>query len=349
MIAINEREKIIEMVHYVHKNAPEVHIIPNRDKAAALQMRGDTLGLLLDAYIDGAIVGEYAPPGNPKVDVVLRAGDREVEAITTTDALRASPVVTPSGKVVPLEVLAHTEDTIGPTIIQRLERRRAITLQISPPEDIPLEQAIEIVESKVIAPMKEAGQIPDEVQINIAGTAGKLAEAKERFALILIIAFLLSYLLLAALFEDFLAPIAVLVTVPLAAGGGILFLRGVDQFLGTQPLDLMTALGFLILIGVVVNNAILVVDGSLAYLSDGEPLEVAVTEAVRGRVRPIFMSTATSVFGMLPLVLAPGAGSELYRGLGSVLLGGLLVSTIFTLFFVPTLFRLFMDAKQKLL
>ncbi|MEC9441125.1 MAG: efflux RND transporter permease subunit [Myxococcota bacterium] len=320
--------------------APEVHIIPNRDKAAALQMRGDTLGLLVDAYIDGAIVGEYAPPGNPKVDVVLRAGDREVEAITTTDALRASPVVTPSGKVVPLEVLAHTEDTIGPTIIQRLERRRAITLQISPPEDIPLEQAIEIVESKVIAPMKEAGQIPDEVQINIAGTAGKLAEAKERFALILIIAFLLSYLLLAALFEDFLAPIAVLVTVPLAAGGGILFLRGVDQFLGTQPLDLMTALGFLILIGVVVNNAILVVDGSLAYLSDGEPLEVAVTEAVRGRVRPIFMSTMTSLAGLTPMVILPGSGSELYRGVGAVVLGGLAVSSLLTIFVVPSFFAL---------
>jgi len=320
--------------------APEVHITPNRDKAAALQMRGDTLGLLVDAYIDGAIVGEYAPPGTPKIDVVLRAGDREEESITSTEALLAAPVVTPSGRVVPLEVLADAKDTIGPTIIQRLERSRAITLQISPPEDIPLEQAIEIVKSEVIGPMQEAGKIPSDVQINIAGTAGKLAEAKERFAFILLIAFLLSYLLLAALFEDFLAPVAVLVTIPLAAGGGILTLRGVDQFLGSQPLDLMTALGFLILIGVVVNNAILVVDGSLANLAKGAALEDAVTEAVRGRVRPIFMSTMTSLAGLTPMVVLPGSGSELYRGVGAVVLGGLAVSSLLTIFVVPSMFTL---------
>jgi HAE1 family hydrophobic/amphiphilic exporter-1 len=155
---------------------------------------------------------------------------------------------------------------------------------------------------------------------------------------VLILAVIISLLLMAALFEDFLAPIAILVTVPLAAAGGVIGLRLVDRFIAPQPLDMMTALGFLILVGVVVNNAILVVDGALSRLREGSELADAVAEAVTRRVRPIFMSTLTSLAGLLPLVIFPGSGSELYRGVGSVVLGGLALSTVLTLYVVPAAF-----------
>ena len=151
---------------------------------------------------------------------------------------------------------------------------------------------------------------------------------------------LISFLLMAALFEDFLAPLAVLVTVPLAGAGGVLGLWIVNRYVQPQPFDLMTALGFVILIGVVVNNAILVVDGALARLRDGEMLVDAVPGAVRARVRPIFMSTATSLAGLLPMVVFSGSGAELYRGVGAVVLGGLALSTVLTLYVVPSLFTL---------
>ena len=100
-------------------------------------------------------------------------------------------------------------------------------------------------------------------------------------------------------------------------------------------------IGFVILIGTVVNNAILIVHQSLVHVrEEGMPPNDAVAEAVRNRIRPIFMTMTTTVCGLLPLVLYPGAGSELYRGLGSILIGGLVVSTIFTLLLVPTLLRL---------
>ena len=338
----------VRPVPSLDEGAPELHISPRRQEAAGLLMPGATLGLVVDAYIDGAIIGEYAPPGKPKLNVVMRAGDREEQAIPDVQKLLSAPVVTPSGDVVPLEVLAEAKDTIGPTVIQRLERRRAITLQVSPPEDVPLERAIEIVQNELVDPMLASGEIPSDVRVELAGTAGKLAEAKKRFLLILLLAFALSFLLLAALFEDFLAPIVVLVTVPLAAGGGILALRGVDMFLGAQPLDLMTALGFLILIGVVVNNAILVVDGAMANLREGEELYEAIAGAVRGRVRPIFMSTLTSLAGLLPMVILPGSGSELYRGVGAVVLGGLAVSSVLTIFVVPCLFALLWRARAAM-
>jgi HAE1 family hydrophobic/amphiphilic exporter-1 len=115
-------------------------------------------------------------------------------------------------------------------------------------------------------------------------------------------------------------------------------LAAVDSWLGRQPLDMMTALGFVILIGTVVNNAILIVDGALTGTRDGLTRAEALAAAVSGRVRPILMTTATTVAGLLPLVLFPGDGSELYRGIGAVVLGGLLFATVLTLFVVPAVF-----------
>jgi HAE1 family hydrophobic/amphiphilic exporter-1 len=113
-------------------------------------------------------------------------------------------------------------------------------------------------------------------------------------------------------------------------------------------MDVLTMLGFVILIGTVINNAILIVHQTLNNMRDGNMVSrQALIESVRTRIRPIFMSVATTVFAMLPLVVFPGAGSELYRGLGSVVLGGLIVSTIFTLLLIPAVFSLVMDIKAR--
>lgn len=169
-------------------------------------------------------------------------------------------------------------------------------------------------------------------------------------------ALVVTYLLMCALFESFIYPIVIMITVPLAVVGGFLGLTIVhnqtlaDPYVNTQQLDVLTMLGFIILIGIVVNNAILIVHQALNFMrgEEGlahEPLE-AVAMSVKTRIRPIFMSTATSVGGMAPLVLFPGAGSEMYRGLGSVVIGGLLVSTIFTLALTPLLLSLVLDMTQ---
>ncbi len=161
------------------------------------------------------------------------------------------------------------------------------------------------------------------------------------------LAVMITYLLMAALFESFIYPFVIMFSVPLAAVGGFVALRAVHEMSildPTQPiqqLDVLTMLGFVILLGVVVNNAILLVHQALTNIRElGMSPNDAITDSVRTRTRPIFMSALTSVFGMLPLVLMTGAGSELYRGLGSVVLGGLLFSTVFTLFVAPALFSL---------
>jgi HAE1 family hydrophobic/amphiphilic exporter-1 len=320
--------------------APELHVIPKRKEAARLQMGGAELGLVVDVLIDGAIIGEYTPQGRPKLDVVLRAVTEGDQLLPDAAALLSAPVATPSGRIVPLGALAEIEERLGPSVIRHLERRRAITLNVSPPEDLALEDAIDTIRNDVIGRLEEEGAIPPGVELGLSGAAGKLEVAQKQFGNILLLALIICFLLIAALFEDFVAPLAVLTSVPLAAAGGAGGLWLVNALLGKQPLDLMTALGFLILIGVVVNNAILVVDGSLTRLRAGSTLSEAVPLAVEARVRPIFMTTATSLAGLLPMVIFSGSGSELYRGVGAIVLGGLLLSTVLTLFVVPSAFTL---------
>jgi len=311
--------------------APELQVRPRRTDGARLGLSGASLGQSVDALVDGRIIGELGRDGQPNLNVVLTAADGGVQ---TPTELLASPVATPSGEVVPLSALADLSETVGPTTIQRIERRRAITLQVSPPDDMALETAMRRIREEVVP----AAALPASVQVNLAGTADDLTVAKSKFAQVLLLAVVISFLLMAALFEDFLAPLVILVTVPMAAAGGMAALRTVDVLLRPQPLDMMTAVGFILLIGIVVNNAILVVDGALARLREGMALEPAVQAAVRRRVRPILMSALTSLAGLLPLVLMPGSGSELYRGVGAVVLGGLALATLLTLFVVPALF-----------
>jgi HAE1 family hydrophobic/amphiphilic exporter-1 len=198
-----------------------------------------------------------------------------------------------------------------------------------------------IITDDVVAPILERGELGRAYRVGLSGTADELSKTSEALKWNFILALLITFLLMSALFENFFYPLVIMFSVPLAGAGGFLGLWLVNQLLAPQALDILTMLGFVILVGIVVNNAILIVHQSLNFIREGkmEP-QRAIIESVRIRVRPIFMSTTTSIFGMAPLVFFPGAGSELYRGLGSVVIGGLAVSTIFTLVLIPSLFSL---------
>ena len=196
---------------------------------------------------------------------------------------------------------------------------------------------MEIINNKVVTPLAGGG-MPRGINISQSGVADKLIETSKSLQGNFLLAAAIAYLLMAALFGNFIYPFIIMFTLPFAAVGGLIGLKMVNLLIADQPLDILTMLGFVILVGVVVNNAILIVHQSLNNVRFNQmPHREAVLEATRTRLRPIYMSAATSIFGMLPLVLVPGPGSEFYRGLGSVVLGGLAVSTIFTVFVIPAL------------
>ena len=325
---------------------PEIRITTHRQRAAELGLSNRDLGFTVSALIDGVKASDFQYQGK-QIDLKIISEDSLERRTHSLDQL---PIATPSGQLVTLGSVARIEAVSGPVQINHRERERTITLRLTPAERMPLESAMELIEDEILAPMRAGGKLGGLYRASLSGTADKLAQAAQSLRLNLILALIITYLLMAALFESFLYPFVIMFSVPLAAMGGFLGLATVNRFLTFQALDVLTMLGFIILIGTVVNNAILIVHQSLNHMHEENlaPGE-AIGKAVENRIRPIFMSVSTSVFGMLPLVVFPGAGSELYRGLGSVVIGGLIVSTLFTLFLVPALFSLTMDAKLKLL
>jgi len=323
---------------------PEVNLLPKRDRLRASNMNSREFGVALDVLMDGRKIGDFKEEGKKKIDLVLKASEME---ISTPQDLYNAVLATPDGNTVPVSSFSSLESTTGLSEIRHLERKRTFTLQVTPPPNIVLEEAMDIITSKVIPAVRAMGMIKKGVDISISGVADKLKETRKALQWNFLLAAVIAYLLMAALFGNFIYPLIIMVTVPLAGAGGFIGLRLVDTFIAPSPLDILTMLGFVILIGVVVNNAILIVHQALNNLRfHGMDYKEAVVESTRSRIRPIYMSAATSIFGMLPLVLFPGPGSELYRGLGSVILGGLALSTLFTVFVIPSLLMFFIKMEK---
>jgi multidrug efflux pump subunit AcrB len=217
-----------------------------------------------------------------------------------------------------------------------------VTLSVTPPE-ISLEEALEKLRAEV-DPIIRA-QLPADGDVTYYGSADELSIALGNMARSFSLAIAILFLLMAALFRSFRDSLLVILALPLATVGGVVALRVTNLFV-FQPMDLMTMIGFITLLGLVVNNAILLVHQTRVSEREGVARRDAVATAVRLRLRPILMSTLTSLFGMLPLLLIPGPGTELYRGLAAVIVGGMTVSTVFTLILLPSLLRLGEGARR---
>jgi HAE1 family hydrophobic/amphiphilic exporter-1 len=320
---------------------PEMRVIPNRDRLTRLGMTTEDLGRTVDALVDGAKASDYRLFGE-EIELIVRGEETKLKR---TQDLPGLLIQTPKGERVTLGSVADIRLEEGPTQINHIGSERAITIQVIPPAEVPLETAMDTVRNEIVEPLKASGRLGSLYRIDLSGTADDLTRTRESLQWNFILALVISYLLMSALFENFFYPLVIMFSVPLAAAGGFIGLLLVNLFITYQALDIVTMLGFVILVGIVVNNAILIVHQALNNIRDsGLAPREAIRESVRSRIRPIYMSSVTSVFGMMPLVFTPGAGSEFYRGIGSVVVGGLLVSTIFTVFLVPSLLSLVLDA-----
>ena len=314
---------------------PEIRLIPDDRKIAEVGWNRSRMATIVRAMGDGAFLGEYFD-GSRRYNVVMRA-----ETWYSPEELAAIPVATANGEIQTIGELTRVTRTAGPSKIRRIDRKRTLTLEVTPPPTMAMEEALAIIKEQVapeiLASMPEGGSV------KYRGTAEALDEALTSMTGSFILAVVILYLLISALFRSFRDSLLVLMTIPMATVGGIIALRLIDLALfasGGQQMDLLTMIGFVILLGLVVNNAILLVYRARDAEREGMSRRDAVESAVRLRLRPILMSTMTSIFGMMPLMLMPGAGTELYRGMASVIVGGMLVSTLFTLILLPSLLRM---------
>tara|TARA_Y100001934_G_scaffold99055_1_gene121921 strand:+ start:3581 stop:6772 length:3192 start_codon:yes stop_codon:yes gene_type:complete len=321
---------------------PEIRIAPDRVRLADAGLNAHDLAITVDAFNDGVRIAEVTE-GGEQIDLMLMGPEDQID---TTQGIASLPVVTRNGTILPVSSLANIEVTAGPTEIRHVDNARTVTLQIRPASRLALGEALEILQTDIIDKLLEEG-VPAGVRIRLSGTADKLVATAAEMKWDLLIALVIVYLVMAVLFESFVYPLIIVLSVPLATAGGVIGLNILNLF-HFQALDMLTLLGFVILIGIVVNNAILLVHQTLYHIrTEGYSHTDAIVEATRNRIRPIFMSTLTSVGGMLPLVIFPGAGSEIYRGLGSVVVGGLSLSAVLTLAIIPPLLSIFVGKLEK--
>ncbi len=330
---------------------PFLEIRPDWERAAELGISAAELGYSVWAYSDGAFVDEFFL-GDDKIDMYLYSTEGTVKH---PEDIAGLYIYTAAGAAVPLSTVATVVETTSTDSIRRVDGSRTITVSIIPPRKVPLEVGVETVQNDIISALKARGEVDASIHFRLSGASDQLDATRQALASNFFVALLITYFLLVAILSHWGYPLIIMTTVPIGLSGGIaglwllnavgaqLPLIGIDAL--QQPLDVITMLGFLVLVGTVVNNPILIVDRTMHNVREGGMDNApAIMAAVRSRLRPIMMSTITTVLGLSPLVFIPGAGTELYRGLGTVVLFGILYSALVTLFFLPSLLGLVLAA-----
>ena len=311
--------------------ALELHAVPDDRRIAEVGWDRATLGTVVRTVGEGAWLGEYFD-GKSRLPIVLRSNEG-----TTPEELSNAPLMTPAGLVVRLGDLVQLSTALGPPAIRRLNHRRTVTLTIDPPATLSLEKVLNTIDTQVLPQLR--AHMPPDGSMRLAGSADSLSETLSTMSRVFALALIVLLLLMTVLFRSLRDSVIVLLTVPLALVGGVVGLRLLD-LVRFQALDLLSMIGFVMMIGVIINHAILLVAAVRSVEREGATLEEGIRVGLQQRLRAILASTLTGALGALPMAVNPGPGSVIYRGLAAVNIGGVVVSLAFSLVLIPALMRL---------
>ncbi len=322
---------VVRPLSSLSMSEPELQIIPDEHRITEVGLNPRDVANAVRAFTGGLFVGEYFD-GNQRFNMILRAPGWD-----NPDQLAAMPITTPLAGPQTIGSLAQIRRSVGPSQLQRIDGQRTVAIQVVPADEVTVEEALDTLRNVVGPQIREL--LPADAGIQYKGSADRLESALSDMLNNFLLAILILFLIMGAIFKSLRDSALVLAVMPLALAGGLVALKLLN-LVTYQSLDMLTMIGFIILLGLVVNNAILLVsqtrDGEKAGMSRRE----AVAEAVRVRTRPVYMSTLTSIVGMLPLLVIPGVGSDIYRGLATVIIGGMVFSLMFTLILMPSLLRM---------
>lgn len=299
---------------------PEVQLNIHRDRAASYGIQPQQIARTVEAYMQGVRATEFVA-FDRKIPVIVRLPDEARRSVETLDRLRVQGI--------PLRELASPQEAIGPAEIRRFDQARTVPVYA----DVStggLTEAIAAARS-AIADL----EAPPNTRIEIGGENEEMRRAFRDLAFAFMLAILLVYMILAAEFESFIHPFTILLSVPLAVIGA-----AVALWLAGGGLNTMSLIGLVVLVGIVDNNAIVLVDFIRQLRERGTPMREAILEAGRTRLRPILMTTLTTILGLVPLALGIGSGGELQAPLAIALIGGLTGATALTLIIVPVAYDL---------
>jgi len=306
-------------------DATQVRIVPRESE---IQLAGESrqgFGEIVRALNDGIYVNEYFD-GQRNIPMFIKGPHHE----TLNDFLD-TPIYTKNLGVQPLLQYINIEFATGPATLVRVNGETTISLAIRPPEGQSLESLVSGLQEKIEPQLRNA--LGENGRVMYRGSASKLEELLDVMLKQFSFALLILFLLMFAMFRSLRNATLVMLSLPIAVFGGIVALNILTIFV-EQSLDVMTMVGFVILLGLVINNTILFMS---QLNQDTDSLQIALANTIKLRVRPIYMSTITSLLGILPLALVPGIGTEIYRGLAVVIVGGMSFSALFTIILLTAL------------
>jgi HAE1 family hydrophobic/amphiphilic exporter-1 len=307
---------------------PQIELKLDRERIYSLGLNVYTIGQEIKAAVDGITATKYRVGGNDyDIIVILAEADRN-----ELPALDHIFVVNPAGERISLSNVAHYEKNTGPIDIKRENQSRVIHITAGTVPGTP----INVVEGKIRALIAQEIPAEDDVVIEYSGDYQQLMDYMVKFALIMLVAVFLVFGVMASQFESFRDPFIIIFTIPLSVIGIVLI-----YLMTRQVFNILTAVGLLVLVGVIVNNGIVLVDYTNLLRKRGLSLHDACVEAAGNRLRPILMTTLTTVLGLIPMAFFPGEGSELVAPIGKTVLGGLSFGTLMTLFLMPVIYYIF--------
>lgn len=312
--------------------SPQVEIYLNRNNASRFGLTTAQVSSQVQAMLDGRVATRYKLEGN-EIDVVLEGDSRYKESIGNLGQLE---IQSPTGMKVPLDVVADIVEDTGAVTINREDLTRTVTVS-SGIYGRDLGSVTADLEARV-----EEMDIPSGYDITFGGANQDMIEAFADLGLALVLAVALVYMIIAAQFESLLQPFIIMFSIPIAFAGGLLGL-----FITNRTLNITSIIGFILLSGIVVNNAIVLLDYIGTRRKMGEDRETAVLAAGPIRLRPILMTSLTTILALVPMSLGLGEGAELMSGMGTVVIGGLIVSSFLTLILIPVVYTIIDDRHVK--
>ncbi len=305
---------------------PQVIVRVDKERAAALGVSVQTVGQTLSTMMSERRVTTFLRDGE-EYDVIVQARDEQRVSIEDLSNIYVRSAT--SGELIPLANLIVTEETAGPASLNRYNRIRAVAIRASLAPGYALGDALSFLEETVRT------SLPETAQIDYMGESLEYKEASGSLLFTFGIALLIVFLVLAAQFESFVHPFVILLSVPLAIAGGLLGL-----YLYGSTLNIYSQIGLVMLIGIAAKNAVLIVEFINQLRDQGHTFENAIIEASALRLRPVVMTTVSTLMGSIPLILATGASSVSRSLLGVVIFSGVSMATLLTLFVVPAFYRL---------
>lgn len=323
----NNMAQVVDPISSLEGGAPEYKIEIDEDRASSLGLSVSDVASAISAYIEGLTPTSMWYEGD-ELDVILRLQENDRNSLPD---LNSQFITSSSGKQISLSNLAQFVPDIGTESISRENKVKIAHVTADLIEGI----TISDVQNDIESLLADNLVIPSGVEISYGGDRKNLNEMKTPFIIVIIVAFLMVFAVMASLFESLKDPFIIFLSIPLLLIGVV----GVYTLTG-ETFSLFSAVGIVVLLGIVVNNGIVLVDYTNLLRHRGMPLTVACIEAGRSRFRPVLMASLTTILGMIPLGFFPGDGTEMIRPIAQTIVGGLTGNTLLTLFFTPIMYSL---------